>query len=369
MAKQAASRSLDYTLDSSTLDRVARAGKVRQPKTTVGEAISEFGEDMFAEAEQLKQESDLAVATWDTGFSQLGDRGSWASGELYDQFAEMEAKYKNEYLQAVQSGDKVAMGKALQAQANRASSLNAWNELMLQANEIYTGSGFGAIITSNPENAHILGTLAKNDGSAKVRIDEATGEMVFDITMKDGTTRTVTRREVDKMVAEGVVPDERREDFYNTQDAFQQTGANGLPFERDRAMSNNLEKITPDNIVSYIDDVQFGATSFAEDFKAGNHDFGNETDYGAGELVVVDINSIPDSDGNPDSTTAEEILNYFRGKVGDEATQKAGKEAGRKEIAAYLTAKNFQSWSGGNKAYREGMEARGVDNAGQFDNL
>ena len=368
MAKQAASRSLDYTLDSSTLDRVARAGKVRQPKTTVGEAISEFGEDMFDEAEQLKQESDLAVATWETGFSQLGDRGSWASGELYDQFAEMEAKYKDEYLQAVQSGDKVAMGKALQAQANRASSLNAWNELMLQANEIYTGPGFGALITANEDNAHILGTLAKNDGSAKVRIDETTGEMVFDITMKDGTTRTVTRREVDKMVAEGVVPDERREDFYNTQDAFQQTGANGLPFDQDRAMNNNLQKITPDNIVSYIDDVQFGATSFAEDFKAGNHDFGGETDYGAGELVAVDIDSIPDSDNQP-GITADEILAYFRGEVGDEATQKAGKEAGRKEIAAYLTAKNFQSWSGGNKAYREGMEARGVDNAGQFDNL
>ena len=77
MAKQAASRSLNYELDSSTLDRLAKAGKVRQPKTTVGEAISEFGEDMFDEAEQLKQESDLAIATWETGFSQLGDRGSW----------------------------------------------------------------------------------------------------------------------------------------------------------------------------------------------------------------------------------------------------------------------------------------------------
>ena len=176
MAKQAASRSLNYKLDSSTLDRLARAGKVRQPETTVGEAISEFGEDMFDEAEQLKQESDLAVATWETGFSQLGDRGSWASGELYDQFSEMEAKYKNEYLQAVQNGDKVAMGKALQAQANRASSLNAWNELMLQANEIYTGSGFGAIITRNPENAHILGTLAKNDGSAKCALTRLQGK-------------------------------------------------------------------------------------------------------------------------------------------------------------------------------------------------
>ena len=72
----------------------------------------------------------------------MGDRGSWASGELYDQFQTMENEYKDSYLEAVRKGDKKEQARMLKDQATRASGLKGWKETMETAKKINDGVGW-----------------------------------------------------------------------------------------------------------------------------------------------------------------------------------------------------------------------------------
>jgi len=211
---------LDYSLSGGILNRVKDAGKTRVPNTGIGEAISGIGETITDYA----TEGQDAMAGWDEGFAIQGDRGSWASGELFDQFQEMEAGYKEEYLQAVKRRDEQGKARLLKNQGDRSSSVTGWKDVMETAKEVNDGVGWGPGLSN--EDKYALGVLSRNDGAARVRMGDK-GEMVFDIPLENGTIRTLTRREVDKMVAEGTAPIESELAFMENNDALTKSGLNG----------------------------------------------------------------------------------------------------------------------------------------------
>ena len=363
MSKEATSRSLDYTLDSQILDRVKEANKVRRPDTTIGEAISDVGTSIYEGAKKKKEFSEASNMAWDTAFAKMGDRGEWASPELFDQFQQMEQGYKQEYLDAVNRNDTAAMAVALQKQGQRASALTGWKDVMETAKEIENTHGWGTLITDNEENKAILTALAANDGSAKLL--EQDGEMVFEITLPgDAGKRIVTRREIDEMVANGTKPIKRQEDWFNTLDADEQRGYQGLSFNPERAIASAKNKInSPDVLKSYMDDPFAGATSFSEDFLAGDHDFDptGAADLEGGQLQTMEESDLPANVlggddgivGDDPNTTKDEskddivdpqakakaILAYFR--------TPEGFQDGKTEVAAWMAAKRHQIWKGG----------------------
>ena len=77
---------LDYELSGDILDRVARAGKTVRPEFGIGDAIGEVGDSITEKVEEVKGQREGDTAAWDEGFAKMGDRGSWASGELFDEF-------------------------------------------------------------------------------------------------------------------------------------------------------------------------------------------------------------------------------------------------------------------------------------------
>lgn len=250
---------LDYSLSGGILNRVKDAGKTRVPNTGIGEAISGIGETITDYA----TEGQDAMAGWDEGFAIQGDRGSWASGEMFDQFQEMEAGYKEEFLQAVKRRDEQAKARLLKDQGDRSSAVQGWNDVMATAKEINDGVGWGSGLSD--EDKYALGVLSRNDGAARVRMGDK-GEMVFDIPLQDGTTRTLTRREVDKMVAEGTNDYESELSFMENNDALTKSGLNGDLFNFGTQKRRNRISLTPDKLPNLMNQ-EYAGGSFREHIK------------------------------------------------------------------------------------------------------
>lgn len=363
--KAPASRTLNYALTGDVMDRVQQAGKEIRPKENVAEVIQDIGQDVFEVGKEKQEFEQLSGVAWDAAFNAQGERGDWASPELYDQFQKSEAKFKEEYLAAVRSGDKALVATLLQKQGNRATSLEGWKEVMKEAKKIDDTHGWGALMEKNPENMAIMAALSKNDGSAAMRIDDS-GSVVFDIKIPpDNNVRTVTKSEVDKMVASSMKPIEREKAWFESVDQAEKRGLQGLPFQPDRAAKANLNQINKDNIGSYMDDAFTGYDSFATEFLA-SEEFSNPdvqsrlpekadidrnndgkieayTEIVNGEEVVVEEKDI-------DMTVKENILEYFR--------TPEGYEMARVEIAAWMTAKQLEKHGSGASALQAERDAQ-----------
>ena len=260
-------RSLDYS-GGSMLDRYAAARRRQvtgDASVDIGGVISGVGEvvSQAAQVKKAKEEAeDLALANWDKGFDAMGDRGSWASPQLFDQFQDLESTFRDEYIEAVESGDKKKQQSLLTQQGNRAASLQAWTETMEAAAQINNGPGWGHVVTSNTEHKALLEALAKNDGSAKPVVGEG-GELMFEFNGK-----RYSRRDVDDMVAGGTFPSAAKNNFLQGLASQYESGLQGGAWNEELTMQANLNSLDNDKMASYIHDPITGPTSFAQDFEA-----------------------------------------------------------------------------------------------------
>jgi len=314
----------DYSLGAQTMRQVAQAGvggearesylksqmagKVSDALVEGAEAYTTEKETREAEQEAIADAKRAEAKKWDTAFDAMGERGAWASGELFDQFAVQEQGFKDKYLEAVRTGDKTLQDKLLKEQGARSNSLQNWKETMETAATINKEYGWGEIINGDdPEaeaNRKILTALAENKGEAKVTMDPETGEMGFEL---DG--RIWTRREIDEMVASGTMPVVREEGFMSTMIAAKQLGAEGKDFEYDATFYSTRKSLAkelrtnPSSAKSIMRDVYAGETSLAQDLQdaIGKKDGGIQFDVqmpprlagldqdGDGRLTAADL--------------------------------------------------------------------------------
>ena len=278
----------DYSLGAQTMRQVAQAGVGGEARESylksqmageVSDALMEGAEAYTTEKETREAEQEAIADAkraeakkWNTAFDAMGERGAWASGELFDQFAAQEQGFKDQYLEAVRTGDKTLQDKLLKEQGARSNSLQNWKETMETAATINKEYGWGEIINGDdPEaeaNRKILTALAENKGEAKVTMDPETGEMGFEL---DG--RIWTRREIDEMVASGTMPVVREEGFMAATIAAKQLGAEGKDFEYDATFYSTRKglakelRTNPSSAKSIMRDVYAGETSLAQDLQ------------------------------------------------------------------------------------------------------
>lgn len=258
--------SVNYGLSGDTLNRVRNAGATYAPKTTIGDVMGGVGTGIMDYANVELDRWGNAISEWDEGFAIQGDRGSWASGELFDQFQQIEEQYKNEYLTAVKSKDKQAQSRLLSDQGKRAAGLQSWKDTMETAKKINDGVGWGERSLDESEK-NILNTLSRNDGSARVRISD-NGEMVFDMPGKDGEIVSVTRREVDDMIAKGTKPLDLELKFLEANEGFMKKGLNGELFDYENLLRRNRLSIDDDQLNGLMNEQFGGGESFREHIKS-----------------------------------------------------------------------------------------------------
>jgi len=259
MAKEAASRSLDYSLSGDILDRVSRAGETIQPKTGMGDAISSIGNSIKEFGEEKIEESKVGEEKWDVGFDKMGDRSSWASGDLFDQFQQSEAGFKEPYLEAIRSGDKATAKKLLKDQQTRSSQLQTWKEVMETAKEINDGVGWSNSL--NKEEQDALGAIA---GGGVPMSYNANNEMIFKVGGRDWT-----RREVDELVGDGAYAHDVDLDILKDNSKFQQHGLNSGLFdlETQTGVHRSILRQNPSKVKHILHNEIPGLGSFREHFK------------------------------------------------------------------------------------------------------
>lgn len=279
----------DYSLDTGVLQQVAKAGiggdardSNLKVKATAGltKGLKDGAEAYDAQKEareaEIKAASDKKLADakkFDTAFDAMGERGGWASGDLYDDFFEMESTYKDAYLEAVRIGDSKEQEKILKEQGARSNSLQNWKGTMETAALIDKEYGWGEVMTGQDDDAvanrEILQALAENKGAAALVMDPETGEMGFEL-----NGRIWTRREIDDIVATGTMPVVREEGFMTAMTSARQLGAEGKDFEEANVFYVNRKGLTKElranesSAKSIMRDRYAGETSLAEDLTA-----------------------------------------------------------------------------------------------------
>ena len=273
----------NYRLSRATQQRVyeagvdpvnTKSGKTARQHLTNAAIATEVSNIATGVKDQIvaKQEDTAAREdAWDTGFDAMGDRGSWASGELYDQFQTMEAGYRDEYLEAVRKGDKKGQARMLKDQAARSSGLKGWKETMETAKQIndMPGGGWSNAFNSDTESQDIMKALTKLDGKSAVTRFGDQGEMVFDIKLKGPPAKTVTktRREIDEMIAKGTKPLKLKQDMGMNLIKIRKDAEEGKSeWDADMAYQNVVDSVDEDNVSHYFNENILGKTTFKEDF-------------------------------------------------------------------------------------------------------
>lgn len=297
-----------YKLDSGTLAAVRGAGIGGETQEHLGkaagaEALQGVAKGVEERIVEKQEDTSAREDAWDTGFDEMGDRGSWASGELFDQFQLMEESYKDEYLEAVRTGDTKAQKRMLKDQGSRSNGLQEWKGTMETAKKI-NDSSTGWSDSLGQDDKDVLKALTKLDGeTAKVRFGEQ-GEMVFDITLPDGRVVTKTRRQVDEMVAGGVYPAELELSLIKTNRAQVENGLDGGMFDLEGTASELALSITDDQLPalmnqkwkfggggSFREHIKTHPTLWAEAFKGFEYATTVKAEDGSGLVSPTDPNS------------------------------------------------------------------------------
>ena len=316
-----------------------------------------------------KQEAkELAREAWTGGFDIMDERGAWASGELFDQFQDIESGYKEEYLAAVKRGDKKTMGKLMKDQAARGQGLQGWKGTMETANKINNSPGWSEAMKNDPEGQWIMAALTTLDGeSAKARFDD-NGQMVFDISMNDGSTRTVTRGEIDKMVAKGVKPIAQELAFMENLNTSRKDGEAGKSWEGDDYWRRKDElNLTDEELPALMTEDFGGGGSFSEHIKShpdmlkAFEGFEYTTKVKAKDSEDMVSPTHPDSPGEPDGSvvTPEEAKNFNEDDLKKIISALENDlDTAKPYVAEWRMLQRKSAWESGRGSYDAAQEAQ-----------
>lgn len=305
----------NYNLGSDTLKLVRDAGLGGEAQrhlnnAGIAQGLNDAATIVKDKVVERREGFDAAEAKWDEGFDAIDDRGSWASGELFDQFQVAEEGYKNEYIEAVRRGDKKAQKRMMKDQATRASGLAGWKETMTTGKGINDMEGGGwSKRFEHPDNwveQEIIKATTTLDGKTAVSRTGPQGEMVFDITLSDGNVVTKTRRQVDEIMAKGTKPlklkEETMQGMLDLKKNAMENG--GEDWDRGIAYQKIYDRIDENNISSYMHENIVGNRTFIEDFVSDENPVWKEPiSINSPELLALE-NNTPGT--NPDGIIDEE---------------------------------------------------------------
>ena len=337
-------RSLNYGLSADILDRVAsaREAKYEPGKRTIYDTAVDLGTKALEKGKEKQAAQQGSLADWDSAFDAMGDRGSWASPQLFDQFQELEKGYRDSYIEAVRTGNKADQQRMLKEQAARSSSLQGWKDVMETAKQINDQVGWGALVTRNPKSKAILQALAKGDGSAVPVVGE-NGELLFEI-----NGERYSRSQIDDLVAKGTDPKALRSQFLNGAASQMEAGVKNGVFDQDLVNQTNLGSLDNDKMYTYIYDAWTGPTSFSEDITAL-------------EGATFSIKVPKDHPLNTNNDEVVDIQDFQIAGVDIDAMLEAMQDPenidiAKQVIADYMTIKQKANFDKGKKIYDERLK-------------
>ena len=271
-----------YRLSQGTQSRVARAGlggdaRKHLQKAAMADEVGKIATDVTDQIAEKQEDTETRERAWDAGLEGMGDKGSWANANLFDQFSDLEKGYQAEYLEAVRTGDKKTQQRLLKDQGERSQQLQSWKTLMETGYKIHKEYGWGkAVEGESPEaaeNRDILDALYTLDGSADVYVSKDgpnKGEMVFNVP----GVGEVSRRRAEEILTGGMSPVVRKESAMGYSIQAHDLGSTGKPFSKrgtyhvhHKALAKELRG-SKAKATSILEDAWYGETSLEDDLRA-----------------------------------------------------------------------------------------------------
>tara|TARA_R100000231_G_scaffold39703_1_gene34492 strand:- start:3762 stop:4892 length:1131 start_codon:yes stop_codon:yes gene_type:complete len=267
--KAPASRSLNYSLGGDILNRVkgsldtgttiktideAATGVTDEITETAGKITNTllgFEEQKAKEAAEEKRKEEEANAAYDEGMEAFGARSSWATGDTYDKFMQIEEEERKAFLDA--SMDPRLQQKILREQKERATQQQNWKgvfdglkELKLLDNMDADSKKIIAAMTKQGKN-FIGPVYDKKNKSLNMKI------------LLNGEEKTITASEWDKIVTRNRRPTEEIKTLLEGVERVRADKSKNIPFNFNSEIRRNKDLITKDNINSLMKgDLGFG---------------------------------------------------------------------------------------------------------------
>ena len=266
MAKEAASRTLDYRLRADTLDRIKGAGQAslrKEDDLMPGDAITAAGATVGAviqasadKKEKEKQEQDLAIESWEAGIKSFRARQSPYTAETFDQYRAVEEAQKAIYLTA----DKATQQKMLKEQQERSASLQALKtSIALLGEDGQEGFDMNALTKYNPELAAKLTAVLDQKGTTFL-VDTESQEVYFQLANGD----KVYANTINEAIEKNMNPVQAQRDFTAAIERQSQKGRidGNVEYFSEREMRDTVNSmVTRDNVGALL----YSETAWATD--------------------------------------------------------------------------------------------------------
>ena len=253
MAKEAASRTLDYRLRADTLDRIKGAGQAslrKEDDLMPGDAITAAGATVGAviqasadKKEKEKQEQDSIVASWEAGVTSFTARQAPYTAKSFEQYRAVEEAQKEIYLTA----DKATQQKMLKQQQERSASLQALKtSIALLGVDGQDGFDMDALAVYNPELAEKL-TIALSQEGTTLKADTETQEVYLELPNGD----MLKASDINAAIEKNMAPNQAQSDFTAAIIRQQQKGRidGNVEYFDEREMRDTVNSmVTKDNV-------------------------------------------------------------------------------------------------------------------------
>ena len=315
MAKEAASRTLDYRLRADTLDRVKGAGEasLRQEDDIMpGDALAQAGataggliQYQADEKEKEKQEQDFAIESWEAGINSFRARQSPYTAETFEQYRGIEEGQKAIYLTA----DKSTQQKMLKEQQERSASLQALKaSISLLGEDGQEGFDMEALTQYNPELAEKLTAVLDQKGTS-FKVDPESQEVYFELPNGE----QVFASTINDAIENNMDPVQAQVDFTAAIERQSQKGRvdGNVEYFSEREMRDTVNSMVTKNNVGAL---LYSKTAWATDEGVSLYDHLKQADdlWNVPLPIYKDPDMIAEYDANDDNVLSPEELTQLK---------------------------------------------------------
>jgi hypothetical protein len=267
--KAPASRSLNYSLGSDILDRVKGSldsgstiktieegvdgitKEIGETAETIQTGILNYEEERLKKEAEEKKKADEANLLYEQGMEAFGSRASWATGETYDKFMEIEEQQREKFLD--NSMNPKQQQKILRDQKERATQQQNWKSVFDGLKDLEL------LDNMDPDSKKIIAALT-NQGENFIGpvYDEKNKELNMKIRL-NGEEKIIRASDWDKLVTRNRKPTKEIQTLLEGVERVRADKSKNIPFNFNSEIRRNKDLITKDNINSLMKgDLGFG---------------------------------------------------------------------------------------------------------------
>tara|TARA_R110001606_G_scaffold364459_2_gene518995 strand:+ start:1558 stop:2787 length:1230 start_codon:yes stop_codon:yes gene_type:complete len=196
-------------------------------------------------------------------FEKMGSRGSALGSNVFGQMGELLKQLKETKFMP---GDQEQRAKTSKELGEVSASVQSWKSSIEEAKEIHDGVGWSEGMSKEDEK--VVSAVVSQEGVGIGITGD--NELGFSITTEDGRVLDVSRSAFDRITSQ-MKPVALEKEWNDSLMSFEKMGGDpSRSWNQDSMLKQNMNNITPDNLLSIMFDKWTGSRSIAEQYYEGD---------------------------------------------------------------------------------------------------